>query len=114
VNRREGKPLRFARAIRATDIHPSDASASTVFARAVRWRNTTGETVHYRGDSIYASFPGYSILSLHLSNYGSDLAMPGEGSAEATVTGGLTARGVLRVAVFILTIDLDQLTLVTL
>jgi hypothetical protein len=94
VNRREGKPLRFARAIRATDIHPSDASASTVFARAVRWRNTTGETVHYRGDSIYASFPGYS--------------------AEATVTGGLTARGVLRVAVFILTIDLDQLTLVTL
>jgi len=33
VKRREGRPERFARAIRATDIHPSDASASTVFAR---------------------------------------------------------------------------------
>ena len=33
VKRREGRPKRFARAIRATDIHPSDASASTVFAR---------------------------------------------------------------------------------
>ena len=100
MKRREGKPPRSARAIRATDIHPSDASASTVFAKAVRWRNTTGETAHYRGVSIYASFSGYSILSLHLSNYVSYLAMPGEGSAGVTVTGGLTARSVLRVAVF--------------
>lgn len=30
--------------IRATDLHPSDASASTVLARAVGWRKTTGET----------------------------------------------------------------------
>jgi len=85
--KREGKPLRFARAIRATDIHPSDASASTVFARAVRWRNTTGETAHYRGDSIYAPFPGYSIL--HLSNYVGDPAVPGEGLAETFLRGGL-------------------------
>jgi len=65
VKRREGKPLRFARAIRATDIHPSDASASTVFARAVRWRNTTGETAHYRGDSIYALF--FRVLKASIS-----------------------------------------------
>jgi hypothetical protein len=58
VKRREGKPQRFVRAIRATIIHPSDASASMVFARAVRWRNTTGETAHYRGASICVSSPG--------------------------------------------------------
>lgn len=45
-------PQRFARAIRATIIHPSEASASTVFARAVGWRNTTSDTAHYRGVSI--------------------------------------------------------------
>jgi hypothetical protein len=53
VKRREGEPLRFARAIRATIIHPSDASASTFLARAVWWSNSTGEIAHYRGVSIY-------------------------------------------------------------
>jgi len=77
VKRREGKPQRFARAIRATIFTPLDASASTVFARAVRWRNTTGETAHYRGGSIDASFPGYSILSLHPGNHVSYPAQPG-------------------------------------
>jgi hypothetical protein len=36
VKRREGKPLRFARAIRATIFTPLDASASTVLAGVVR------------------------------------------------------------------------------
>jgi hypothetical protein len=35
VKRREGKPVRSARAIRATDIHPTDASASTALAGEV-------------------------------------------------------------------------------
>jgi hypothetical protein len=43
VKRREGKPVRSARAIRATNIHPTDASASMALARAVGWRNTTRE-----------------------------------------------------------------------
>jgi len=36
VKRREGKPRRFTKTIKATLIHPSDASASTVLARGVR------------------------------------------------------------------------------
>ena len=36
VKRREGKPLRFARAIRATIFTPLDAPASTVLAGLVR------------------------------------------------------------------------------
>jgi hypothetical protein len=36
VKRREGKPQRFARAIRVTLIHPSDASASTALAGEVK------------------------------------------------------------------------------
>ena len=48
VKRREGKPPRSARAIRATIIHPSNASASTV----LRWKRpparppTTGALIY--------------------------------------------------------------------
>jgi len=59
VKRREGKLREFARAIRATIIHPSDASARMEFARVVRWRNTTRETDHYRGVSIYTQVNQY-------------------------------------------------------
>jgi len=36
VKRREGKPLRFAKAIRATIFTPLDASASTALAGEVK------------------------------------------------------------------------------
>jgi hypothetical protein len=36
VKRREGKPRRFTKNIKATLIHPSDASASTALAGVVR------------------------------------------------------------------------------
>jgi hypothetical protein len=53
MKKREGKLREFARAIRATIINPSDASASTLLASAVRWSNSTGEIGRYRGVSIY-------------------------------------------------------------
>ena len=55
VKRKEGKPPRPVRAIRATIIHPSDASASTLLARAIRWSNSTSEIASYWGVSIYSS-----------------------------------------------------------
>jgi hypothetical protein len=56
VKRRDDEPQRFARAIKATIIHPSVALASTLLARAVRWSNSTGEIVNYRGVSIREYF----------------------------------------------------------
>lgn len=52
VKRSEGKLLEFARATRATIIHPSLASARAFLAGAVGWSNSTGEINSYRGISI--------------------------------------------------------------
>ena len=49
---KRGQATEGCQSHKGNDLHPSDASASTVLARAVGWRKTTGETARYRGASI--------------------------------------------------------------
>ena len=65
VKRREGKPRRSARAIRATIIHPSDASASTV----LRWKRpparppTTGAFLYAPRTERLRHVAGFSYMT---------------------------------------------------
>jgi len=53
--KKRGQATEVYQSHKGNGLSPPDASASTVFAKAVRWC-TTGETAHYRGGSIYTLF----------------------------------------------------------